>query len=61
MEFTKAAYGINVEQVEVNPDISLTAKDLEENSNLLTQIPIIYEEETLFKVTSPTARTFSVT
>ena len=47
MEFTKAAYGINVEQVEVNPDISLTAKDLEENSNLLTQIPIIYEEETL--------------
>ena len=47
MDFTKAAYGINVEQVEVSPDISLTGKDLEENSNLLKQIPIIYEDETL--------------
>ena len=47
MEFTKAAYGINTEEIEINPELSITAEDIEENATLLTQITTINEAATL--------------
>lgn len=47
MEFTKAAYGINVEEVELNPDIAVDTSYVEKSKKLLTQVPVINEKATL--------------
>lgn len=47
MEFTKAAYGINIEEIESNPDIAIDASMIKESEQLLRQIPVITEKATL--------------
>ena len=46
IEFTKNAYGINIDEIEVTPNISLEASDIENNAEFLSQIPIITEKAT---------------
>ena len=47
MEFTKAAYGINIEEIESTPDIAIDASIIKESEKLLRQIPVITEKATL--------------
>ena len=47
IEFTKAAYGIDIDEVEYTPNISMTDKDVKDNIRLLSQVPVITEKATI--------------
>jgi len=50
IEFTREAYELNIDDIEVTPNISLEASDIENNSDFLSQIPIITEKATMLSL-----------